>query len=37
MKTNVTLEQALSKASKWLQKKMMYSIELLRKAEKFDF
>ena len=34
MKTNVTLEQALSKASKGLQKKMMYSIELLRKAER---
>ena len=34
MKTNVTLEHALSKASKGLQKKMMYSIELLRKAER---
>ena len=34
MKTNVTLEQALSKASKGLQKKMLYSIELLRKAER---
>ena len=34
MKTNITLEQALSKASKGLQKKMMYSIDLLRKAEK---
>lgn len=34
MKTNVTLEQALEKASKGLQKKMMYSIELLRKAER---
>ena len=34
MKTNVTLEQALSKACKGLQKKMMYSIELLRKAER---
>ena len=34
MKTNVTLEQALLKASKGLQKKMMYSIELLRKAER---
>ena len=34
MKTNVTLEQALAKASKRLQKKMMYSIELLRKAER---
>ena len=33
MKTNITLEQALSKASKGLQKKMMYSIDLLRKAE----
>ena len=33
MKTNVTLEQALSKASKGLQKKMMYSIDLLKKAE----
>ena len=33
MKTNITLEQALSKASKGLQKKMMYSIELLKKAE----
>ena len=34
MKTNVTLEQALEKASKGLQKKMMYSIDLLRKAER---
>ena len=33
MITNITLEQALSKASKVLQKKMMYSIDLLRKAE----
>ena len=33
MKTNITLEQALSKARKDLQKKMMYSIDLLRKAE----
>lgn len=33
MKTNITLEQALSKASKGLQKKMMYSIDLLKKAE----
>ena len=33
MKTNITLEEALSKASKGLQKKMMYSIDLLRKAE----
>ena len=29
----LTLEQALSKASKGLQKKMMYSIDLLKKAE----
>lgn len=34
MKTNITLEQALSKASKGLQKKIMYSIDLLRKAER---
>ena len=34
MKTNVTLEQALEKASNGLQKKMMYSIDLLKKAEK---
>ena len=34
MKTNVTLEQALEKASNGLQKKMMYSIELLKKAER---
>lgn len=34
MKTNITLEEALSKASKGLQKKMVYSIELLRKAER---
>ena len=34
MKTNVTLEQALSKASKRLQDKMMYSIDLLKKAER---
>lgn len=33
MKTNVTLEQALEKASKGLQQKMMYSIDLLKKAE----
>lgn len=33
MKTNITLEVALSKASKGLQKKMMYSIDLLKKAE----
>lgn len=33
MKTNITLEQALEKASNGLQKKMMYSIELLKKAE----
>ena len=34
MKTNVTLEQALAKASKRLQQKMMYSIDLLKKAER---
>lgn len=34
MRTNVTLEQALEKASNGLHKKMMYSIDLLRKAEK---
>ena len=34
MKTNVTLEQALSRASKRLKEKIMYSVELLRKAEK---
>lgn len=34
MKTNVTLEQALAKASKMLQQKMMYSIDLLKKAER---
>lgn len=34
MKTNVTLEQALAKASKVLQQKMMYSIDLLKKAER---
>ena len=34
MTTNVTLEQALSKASKMLQQKMMYSIGLLKKAER---
>lgn len=33
MKTNVTLEQALQKASNGLRKKMMYSIDLLKKAE----
>lgn len=33
MKTNITLEQALSKASNGLRKKMMYSIDLLKKAE----
>ncbi len=33
MKTNITLEEALSKASNGLQKKMMYSIDLLKKAE----
>ena len=34
MTTNVTLEQALAKASKRLQQKMMYSIDLLKKAER---
>ena len=34
MKTNVTLEQALAKASKRLQEEMMYSIDLLKKAER---
>lgn len=34
MTTNVTLEQALAKASKMLQQKMMYSIDLLKKAER---
>lgn len=34
MKTNITLEQALEKASNGLQKKIMYSIELLKKAER---
>ena len=34
MTTNVTLEQALAKASKMLQQKMMYSIGLLKKAER---
>lgn len=34
MKTNITLEQALAKASKRLQEKMMYSIDLLKKAER---
>ena len=34
MKTNITLEQALAKASKRLQQKMMYSIDLLKKAER---
>ena len=34
MRTNVTLEQALAKASKMLQQKMMYSIDLLKKAER---
>ena len=34
MRTNITLEQALAKASKRLQQKMMYSIDLLKKAER---
>ena len=34
MTTDVTLEQALAKASKRLQQKMMYSIDLLKKAER---
>lgn len=34
MKTNITLEQALEKSSNGLQKKMMYSIDLLKKAER---
>ena len=34
MRTNITLEEALAKASKGLQKKMMYSIDLLKKAER---
>lgn len=34
MKTNVTLDEALEKASPALRKKMLHSVELLRKAEK---
>lgn len=34
MQTNVTLEEALQRASRPLQKKIMHSVELLRKAEK---
>lgn len=34
MIVNTTLEEALSRASKTLRKKMLYSVELLRKAEK---
>ena len=33
MRTNITLEQALEKASKPLQEKILYSVNLLRKAE----
>lgn len=34
MNANITLEKALERASAGLRKKMLYSIELLRKAEK---
>lgn len=33
MRTNITLEQALQKASRRLQEKMIYSVNLLQKAE----
>lgn len=33
MRTNITLEQSLEKASKPLQEKILYSVNLLRKAE----
>ena len=33
MKTNITLEQALQKASRRLRDKMIYSVNLLQKAE----
>ena len=34
MKTSITFEEALAKASKRLQEKMLHSVNLLRKAEK---
>lgn len=34
MNANITLEKALERASAGLRRKMLYSIELLRKAEK---
>lgn len=34
MKTNITLEQALEKVSRSLRDKMIYSVNLLQKAEK---
>ena len=33
MRTNITLEQALQKASRRLRDKMIYSVNLLQKAE----
>ena len=33
MRTNITLEQALQKASRRLRDKMLYSVNLLQKAE----
>lgn len=33
MRTNITLEQALQKASRRLRDKMIYSVNLLKKAE----
>ena len=33
MRTNITLEQALQKASRGLQEKIIYSVNLLQKAE----
>lgn len=33
MRTNITLEQALQKASRGLREKIIYSVNLLQKAE----
>ncbi len=36
MNINITLSEALERASEGLRKKMLHSVELLQKAEKID-
>lgn len=36
MELNITLAEALERASEGLRKKMLHSVELLQKAEKID-